>query len=89
MLNTELRLRQWLTRNAASRIEGDKTVVVLTSNPEELQDLTSLLREGHDWFSEPLLEAIIRADVPICKECQEIVEGDVRLKEGLNCSMCA
>ena len=89
MINAEVRLRQWLTRNATTRIDGEKTVVVLTGNAEELFELTSLLKEGHDWFGDSLLEALIRADVPICKECQEIVEGDDRLKQGLNCSVCA
>lgn len=88
MLNTEVRLRQWLTRNATTRIDGDKSLVVLTANPEELQELVDLLKEGHDWFGESLLDALHRAEVPICKECQEIVEGDERVKKGLNCSVC-
>lgn len=89
MHNTEVRLRQWLTHNSSARLDGEKTLVVLTSDPVELKELTDLLKEGHDWFGESLLDALFRAEVPICKECQEIVEGDERVKQGLNCSFCA
>lgn len=89
MLNTEVRLRQWLTHNSTARLDGDKTLVVLTSDPVELKELVELLKEGHDWFGESLLDALYRAEVPICKECQEIVEGDERIKKGLNCAVCA
>lgn len=88
MQNTEIRLRQWLTHNSSARQEGDKTLVVLTSDPVELRELLDLLKEGHDWFGESLLDALYRAEIPICKECQEIVEGDERVKKGLNCEFC-
>lgn len=89
MTNTEIRLRQWLTHNSSSRQEGDKVIVVLTGDPVEIRELVDLLKEGHDWFGESLMDALYRAEVPICKECQEIVEGDERIKKGLNCAVCA
>jgi hypothetical protein len=87
--SADARLRMWLTHNSSATTAGDKSIVVLTSDPVELRELIDLLKEGHDWFGESLLDALYRAEVPICKECQEIVEGDERVKKGMNCEVCA